>query len=229
MPCQVDLKTLGFPSMSREVLHGVLRDGARGVGSGDRAACGCGGDDDDGSDLDRGGAESAATGTEESGGSNWRGAIRRRRGAEDEEAPRTSARRRRAPTAPAPPAQSRDSCALGPAATGRERAHCWRLPPRRMSRCSPATPQEPGLPGATPGAGRTAPGERLPQDKRIEVTAVRLEDGRGFVLYPCRWDRVRLPVLQEGSAWKVSTIVGSEASVSPRSGTRDPKSRNAHP
>ena len=54
------------------------------------------------------------------------------------------------------------------------------------------------------------PAKRLPQDKRIEVTAVRLEDGRGFVLYrDAGGTEFAFPVLREGSAWKVSTIVGS--------------------
>ena len=55
------------------------------------------------------------------------------------------------------------------------------------------------------------PAKTLPQDERIQVTAVRLEDGRGFVLYRNeRGAETTFPVLQEDSAWKVAAIVGSK-------------------
>ena len=55
--------------MSREVLHGVLRATALAASVLAIALlAGCGGDDDDGSDSTVAGAESVATGTEESGG-----------------------------------------------------------------------------------------------------------------------------------------------------------------
>jgi hypothetical protein len=42
----------------------------------------------------------------------------------------------------------------------------------------------------------------------IQVTSVRLDGGRGFVLYRAQGQSWALPVLREGSAWKVAAIVG---------------------
>jgi hypothetical protein len=62
------------------------------------------------------------------------------------------------------------------------------------------------------------PAKMLPQDERIEVTAVRLGDEGGFVLYRnaggtesnAGGTESAFPVLQEDSAWKVAAIVGSK-------------------
>jgi hypothetical protein len=42
----------------------------------------------------------------------------------------------------------------------------------------------------------------------IQVTSVRLDGGRGFVIYRAQGQSWALPVLREGSAWKVAAIVG---------------------
>ncbi len=54
------------------------------------------------------------------------------------------------------------------------------------------------------------PAKMLPQAERIEVTAVRIEEAGGFVLYrDAAGTKSAFPVLQEDSAWKVAALVGS--------------------
>jgi len=49
----------------------------------------------------------------------------------------------------------------------------------------------------------------LAQGDRIQVTGVRIEDDRGFVLYrDARGTESAFPVVREGSAWKVAAIAG---------------------
>ncbi|MGZ5322341.1 MAG: hypothetical protein ACXWFN_12975 [Solirubrobacterales bacterium] len=55
------------------------------------------------------------------------------------------------------------------------------------------------------------PAKMLPQPGRIEVTAVRVGDAGGFVLYrDADGTKYAFPVLQEDSAWKVAALVGSK-------------------
>jgi hypothetical protein len=55
------------------------------------------------------------------------------------------------------------------------------------------------------------PAKRLPQAEPTEVTGFRIEGDRGFVIYRdaggTEW---AFPVVREGSAWKVATIVGAK-------------------
>jgi hypothetical protein len=53
------------------------------------------------------------------------------------------------------------------------------------------------------------PAKRLPQANSIDVTSVRIEGERGFVLYrDPRGTESAFPVVREGSAWKVAAIAG---------------------
>jgi hypothetical protein len=53
------------------------------------------------------------------------------------------------------------------------------------------------------------PAKRLAQGERIQVTGVRIEGDRGFVLYrDARGTESAFPVVREGSAWKVAAIAG---------------------
>jgi hypothetical protein len=56
---------------------------------------------------------------------------------------------------------------------------------------------------------KQVPANRLPPTDRIEVTGVRIEGERGFVLYrdPGGTESA-FPVVREGSAWKVAAIAG---------------------
>jgi hypothetical protein len=63
-----------------------------------------------------------------------------------------------------------------------------------------------------PGEARTVrsamPAKMLSRLQGVHVTAVRVEGGRGFVIYRARGASWALPVLREGSAWKVGAIAG---------------------
>jgi hypothetical protein len=53
------------------------------------------------------------------------------------------------------------------------------------------------------------PAKTLAQSERIQVTAVRVEGDRGFVLYrDARGTESAFSVVREGSAWKVAAIAG---------------------
>jgi hypothetical protein len=193
--------------MLREVLNGVLRATAL-AGSVLAIAllAGCGGDDDDAPDSTVAGAESVPTGTQQSGGGGGSAEDSGGGSAEDS----------------GEEAEGADRDAAASAVQGFLRAWAGGDWARACSLMATSTKENVELFASqyvksqscaeqVEALGERLPAKMLPQGERIQVTAVRIEEERGFVLYSdARGTEFAFPVLQEGSAWKVAAIVGSK-------------------
>ena len=112
-----------------------------------------------------------------------RGAIRRRRSAEDGGGAADFGEEAEAPTAPAPPAQSRDSRAWAGGDWARACSLLATSTKENVAVFASQFAKSQACPEQLRGAGRTAPGEKAPAGQAHRGDRRSLEDGRGFVLY----------------------------------------------